>query len=343
LTTLDIATPAIAVAAASIVNIIGDLALSPRYGIQGAAIATALATVTSCCILLRKVRKTTNLWKTKQYELEKATSTTEEGTTTAATAAEITITAAVTSSSQNEGIETETKNDIPFWSIPDKASLIDLFKLAGPIFFAMMVKVACYNVMTIRATNFGIVPLASHNIMMRIFFFFACFGDSLSQAAQSFYPQVDKKVRGKLIKRLFWIASFVGLSNNLCSRQILSRFGRFLTKDSRIIELMATHASWVGFAVLLHPFIMLLEGTVLAKRDLVFMIGSYTITSLLHFGFVFSPVASTFAGLWRALFGFQLIRLVQFAIRVWQQSRATRENGSSVGSNEQDGLPVPPL
>jgi Na+-driven multidrug efflux pump len=339
LTTLDIATPAIAVAAASIVNVIGDLALSPRYGIQGAAIATALATVSSCSILLRKVRKTTNLWKTKQYELDKSTTTTEE----VATIAETTTTAAVTSSLQNEGIVTETNNDIPFWSIPDKASLIDLFKLAGPIFFVMMSKVACYNVMTIRATNFGIVPLASHNIMMRIFFFFACFGDSLSQAAQSFYPQVNKKVRGKLIKRLFWIASFVGLSNNFCSRQILSRFGRFLTKDSNIIELMAKHAPWVGFAVLLHPFIMLLEGTVLAKRDLIFMICSYTITSLLHFGFVFSPVASTFAGLWRALFGFQLIRVVQFAIRVWQQSRATRENGSSVGSNDQDGLPVPPL
>ncbi len=309
MTTLDVITPAIAVAAASVINIIGDLALSPRYGIQGAAIATAIATVASCAILLRKVRKTTNMWKAKQNELEKAT---------------------------NDD-ESNNYRDIPFWSIPDKKSLIDLFKLAGPIFFVMMSKVACYNLMTVRATTFGIVPLASHNIMMRVFFFFACFGDSLSQAAQSFYPQVDKKARGKLIKRLFCIASFIGLSNNVMSRGILSKFGRFLTKDQRIIETMSTYCPWVGFAVLLHPFIMLLEGTVLAKRDLIFMIGSYAVTSVLHFGFVFSPAASTFAGLWRALFGFQFIRLVQFAARVWQQSRETAKNGSV------DGIPAPPL
>ena len=122
-----------------------------------------------------------------------------------------------------EAIKDDKKSDhIPFWSLPNKASMIDLFKLAGPIFFVMMAKVACYNVMTIRATNFGIVPLASHNIMMRIFFFFACFGDSLSQAAQSFYPQVSKKMRGKLIKRLFYIASAVGICNFNMSQLILS-------------------------------------------------------------------------------------------------------------------------
>lgn len=346
LTTLDIATPAIAVAAASIVNIIGDLALSPRYGIQGAAIATALATVTSCSILLRKVRKTTNQWKTKQHKLEQAMANTEEASTTATKSI---TTTAVTASSQNNEIELEVKNetnnnnrDIPFVSIPDKASIIDLFKLAGPIFFVMMSKVACYNVMTIRATSFGIIPLASHNIMMRIFFFFACFGDSLSQAGQTFIPQVDKKVRGKLIKRLFYISSFIGLFNNVVSRRILTGFGRFLTQDSNIMKIMAKHSPWVGFAVLLHPFIMLLEGTVLAKRDLIFMVVSYMVTNLLHFGFVFSPVSSTFAGLWRALFGFQLIRLLQFAARVWQQSRAGNKNHSSIGSAE-NGIPAPPL
>jgi len=184
--------------------------------------------------------------------------------------------------------------------------------------------------------------LASHNIMMRIFFFFACFGDSLSQAAQSFYPQVDKNLRGKLIKRLFYIASLVGVFNMQVSQLILSKFGRFIAKDSNIIQIMAEHAPWVGYAVLLHPFIMLLEGTVLAKRDLVFMVVTYALTSLLHFGFVFSPVSSTFMGLWRALFGFQLIRLVQFTIRVWLKSR-TNKSSLSIGDADQDGIPAPPL
>jgi len=324
LTTLDIKTPVIAVATASIVNIIGDLALSPTWGIQGAAVATAMATVTSCLIMLRRVRKTTTEWKSnsEKYEILQAVTTT---TTTTTTNAKL----------------VQKSNDIPFWSLPDKKSTVDLLKLAGPIFFVMMAKVACYNVMTVRATNFGIVPLASHNIMMRIFFFFACFGDSLSQAAQSFYPQVSKKLRGKLIKRLFYISSVVGICNYFMSQLTLSKFGRFLAKDSNIIGIMAKHSPWVGYAVLLHPFISLLEGTVLAQRDLVFLVGSYLLTSLLHFGSIYSPSSSTFMGLWRALFGFQFIRLVQFAIRVWSKSRQKQEN--YIGATEQEGIPAPPL
>ena len=341
MTTLDISTPAIAVAAASVVNVLGDVALSPRFGIQGAAIATALATVTSCLILLRKVRKTTNQWKTKQFELERISANTEGQTITAQ---------GNTNSSDDESIVAEKKSEtnsnnlgIPFFSIPDKASTIDLFKLAGPIFFVSLSKVACYNLMTVRATGFGIIPLASHNIMMRVYFFFACFGDSLSQAAQSFFPQVDKKARRSLIQRLLCIASFVGLSTNFMSRQILSRFGAFLSKDSNIIGLMAEYSPLVGLALLLHPFIMLLEGTVLAKRDLLFMVRSYICTNLLHFGFVFSPVASTFAGLWRALFVFQNIRLIQFALRVWQRSRPTNKGDSFASIDNPDAISAPPL
>lgn len=304
--------------------------MSPTYGIQGAAVATAMATITSCLILLRKVRKTTTEWKTNQEKYE-AKARVVSATTTAATNA--------------EAIKDDKKSDhVPFCSLPNKSSMIDLFKLAGPIFFVMMAKVACYNVMTIRVTNFGLVPLASHNIMMRIFFFFACFGDSLSQAAQSFYPQVSKKTRGKLIKRLFYIASAVGICNFNMSQLILSKFGRFLAKDSNIIHLMAQHSPWVGYAVLLHPFIMLLEGTVLAKRDLVFMVTTYVITSLLHFGFVFSPVSASFVGLWRALFGFQFIRLVQFALRVWTKSQRKNKENNNIGVAEQEGIiPAPPL
>ena len=84
-----------------------------------------------------------------------------------------------------------------------------------------------------------------------------------------------------------------------------------------------------------------LEGTVLAKRDLVFLVGTYLMTSILHFGFIFSPASSTFMGLWRALFGFQFIRLLQFAIRVWSKSRQRQEN--NIGATKQERIPAPSL
>jgi Na+-driven multidrug efflux pump len=315
LTILDTKTPAMAVAVASIVNIVGDLILSPIWGIQGAAVATAMATTTSCAILVRKVRKVVAEWKRKQ-QIQQAkeayfkNAAGQEGTN------DTTISATASSSSSSTG-----DDSIPFFSLPNKAAMIDLMKLAGPIFFVMMSKIACYSVLTVRATSFGVLPLATHNIMMRVFFFFACFGDSLSQATQSFFPQVSQKVRGKLIKRLFYLSAAVGVSNLQFSQLILKQFGRVLTKDSRIIQMMAQYSPFVGLAVFLHPFIMLLEGTVLAKRDLVFMTAMYVGTGLLHFAHVFSPAAASFMGLWRSLFVFQLIRLIQFAVRVWGTSR----------------------
>jgi Na+-driven multidrug efflux pump len=318
LATLDMRTPALAVVVASIVNIIGDLALSPRWGIQGAAVATAMATVSSCLILVAKVRRKTREWKQKQEaeeEEEVLLTTMVKGPKTQVVDGAIellppndsiiqnqkyddttTVKESTTDAVNGEAIETTKTSptrDIPFFSLPDKSAMVDLFKLAGPIFFVMMGKIACYSIMTVKATNFGIVPLAAHNIMMRVFFFFSCFGDSVSQAAQTFFPQVAKKGRGVLEKRLFYLSSILGLFVSQFSALILRQFGGYLTKDAEIIKLMADYSSYVGAAVLLHPFIMVLEGTILAKRDLLFLVGMYVSTMALHFRFVFSPISAT--------------------------------------------------
>ncbi len=68
--------------------------------------------------------------------------------------------------------------DIPFISFPDQESLVDLLLLAGPMFFVMVGKIMGYSAMTIRDGNFGMVSLACHNVLMRIFFFFGTIGDA---------------------------------------------------------------------------------------------------------------------------------------------------------------------
>jgi Na+-driven multidrug efflux pump len=348
LATLDTTTPVLAVAAATIVNVVGDLALSPSWGIQGAAVATALATVCSSFILVNKVRKITNEWKEKQLAEEGiavvnpmtriVNGTIELLSSSPTSPSKSTSSGEISKEETSKTVDAEVMmkrkdQDIPFWSLPDKSSLVDLVKLAGPIFFVMMCKIACYSIMTVRATNFGIVPLATHNIMMRIFFFFACFGDSLSQAAQTFLPQVAKRNQGQLIKRLFYLSIIVGLSIFQCSSGILKNFGGYLTKDATIIRLMAEYAPHVGFAILLHPFIMLLEGVLLAKRDLIFLVGMYISSMALHFSFVFSPISSSFEGLWRAFFVFQAIRLTHFGARIWDKSRKeSKQNVSALAT-----------
>ena len=356
LTTLDTVTPAIAVAVASIVNIVGDLLLAPKFGIQGAAIATALATVSSCLILTNKVRKTTNEWKQYQEEQEEnqkanTITTVVDGTVEFRRSSSVpsssftdekgevpddTKNREIAAKEENDNnlvqqpsvtpkkMKSSHSNDIPFFSLPDKKSVVDLVMLAGPIFFIMMSKIACYSIMTMRATNFGIIPLAAHNIMMRVFFFFSCSGDSISQAAQTFFPQVKKRDEGQLLRRLLYLAAAIGLCISNLSTTILGKFGSYLTKDASIIACMSTYAPWVGFAVFLHPFLMLVEGYIMAKRDFVFLVGMYVATTALHFGFTFSSISSSFLGLWRAFFVFQAIRLVQLTGRLFQKSRSDK-------------------
>jgi Na+-driven multidrug efflux pump len=351
---LDTKTPALAVAVASLVNIVGDLVLSPNFGIQGAAIATVLATVSSCAILVRQVRRKTNEWKILQENEEYfgTTSTQSEPSphdavgnpptrpTTRVVNGAIEFldppndNAGKEETSSNEKMKKQAKTilskamvnrpvstDIPFFSLPDRQSLVDLLGLAGPIFFIMMLKIACYSLMTVQATRFGIIPLAAHNIMMRFFFFFACFGDSLSQASQTFFPQTTLKTQ--LLKRLLYLSAGVGLTISLGSHFILTRLGGYLIKETAILQTMATYAPYMASALFVHPLIMLMEGTILARRDLMVLMGMYVGTTAVHGGWVLNG-ATNLAGLWQAFLGFQSLRLIQFTGRVLWKTRRSR-------------------
>lgn len=296
LANLDTTTPVIAVAVSSLVHIVGDLALSPTWGIQGAAVATALASFTSCMILQNRVRKITLDWKQKQEDEER----------------------------QLELIPPNGLHEtIPFWSLPSKGSLVEFIRLAGPITFFLLGKIACYSITTLRATNFGVVGLATHNIMERVLFFFACFGDSVGQAAESFYPQVAKHEQRPLIWRLLGFSLLLGLCNYICSNFTLVRLGGFLTKEPAILKMMKQYAPYVGISAPVYPVTTFLEGLLLAKRDLKFLAASYTISLVVLFGYIFSPLGGNLRVLWTSLCSFQGILLLQFATRAWRT--ATKE------------------
>lgn len=290
LANLDTSTPFRAVVAASLVNIVGDLGLQ-RYGVVGAAVATALASLVSTAILFRAVRQQFQRWG----ELSR-----------------------VNGSSDNDD-----NTPIPMFQWPDRAATLDLLQLSGPIFFVIVAKILCYGAMNIRSTAFGMTSIAAHSIMMRIFFFFGCFGDAVSQAAQSFlpatlYPRRNQTSFAKIIRRLTIVAGCGGLVNWQVSVQILKRCGRFLTRDAAIIGLMKNHTGFFGAAVVLHAFIMMLEGTVMASRDFSTLIFTYSVTLGLHFG-ILKFFSGSFPAIWRTFLLFQAIRLSMYSYRVWRQ------------------------
>lgn len=350
LASLDTWTPLLAVMIASFTNIVGDMALCVhpfQMGIKGAAIATAAASAIGSMTLLFSTKK-------RMKRLSAMDST------------------------QNI-VESSKEAPIPFLSLPDKKSMWNLFKLAGPIFFVITGKLICYSAMTVRATSFGVLSLACHNVMLRIFFFFTTFGDSLSQSAQTMLPQVlysqdkdeidyntnedilkfnkntmdfdstsiaDETIQSQpknsvfsklkqtitfprsnkknkttpspflsIFYRHFVLCIVTGIASQLISSNILTTKSALFTSDNAMSQMMSKYAPWISVSLLVHPIIMLFEGSLVASRDLGYLVGCYglTICTLL---FQLNRYCDTFTGIWKSLFLLQFSRLLFFGLRV---------------------------
>ena len=194
-----------------------------------------------------------------------------------------------------------------------------------------------YSAMTIRAGTFGLVSLACHNILMRVFFFFATMGDGLSHSAQTFMPGLlyqkrlaeeegaavaevnDCKNARTLLKRLLVLAASVGASNCILSSVIARNFGVAFTTDSSLVSLMSDVSPFMGLALLIHPITMTLEGSIIAGRNLTYLVGSYVASFFILLAQL-NLVCTKFIGVWHALLLFQMIRIIQFGSLVWKQT-----------------------
>eukprot|EP00581_Thalassiosira_minuscula_P016808 CAMPEP_0183732396 /NCGR_PEP_ID=MMETSP0737-20130205/38352_1 /TAXON_ID=385413 /ORGANISM="Thalassiosira miniscula, Strain CCMP1093" /LENGTH=651 /DNA_ID=CAMNT_0025965407 /DNA_START=76 /DNA_END=2028 /DNA_ORIENTATION=+ len=336
----DTKTPALAVLVASIVNIVGDyiFVAKMRWGVRGAALATSLASLMANGMLVRKVWKMMGGWK---EALRERLSEKEE--------ARYPATQHATNTTELTENEVEDPTHIPFISFPDRESLISLLLLAGPMFFVMVGKIMGYSAMTIRAGNFGMVSLACHNVLMRIFFFFATVGDALSQSAQTFLPglfyrkslqendaedpdsasttpdtlnQSDDNNARTMLKRLLIISSISGIVNCISGRYIAHNSGGTFTTDSALVSLMARVSPFMGLALLLHPLTMALEGSIIAASDAGYLVGTYVASIAVLFGQL-KFMCKDFLGVWHAILLFQMIRITQFGARVWKRTASS--------------------
>lgn len=368
LASLDTFTPFLAVIVASITNIIGDyvLCIKPfQWGIRGAAIATASASTAGSLTLLLKTRRRVKKLEKLQLKKEQAV-----------------VQVPVSDAKQ----KTDNELYIPLVSLPGKKEFNQLIRLAGPIFFVIMGKLICYSSMTIKVTPFGIIPLACHNIMMRIFFFCCTFGDSLSQGAQTFLPQViysgrnvqnsekdksnnvtskksDYKImssgKGKtllssiqnklsslrmkdkerspvvtLLFRLSVVAALVSLTISNAATYVLGKKTSIFTSDASISALISKHCKWIGFSIILHPFIMLNEGNIIAKRDLKFLVSSY-LFNILALLVQLNFFCFEFVDVLKSLFFFQVTRFILFGSRVVQTTILKEEfDGDNVNGEK---------
>jgi len=202
----------------------------------------------------------------------------------------------------------------------------------------------------------GMLSLASHNVLLRIFFFYTTFGDAASQAAQTFLPEVmygdaakaseskgtssasrnlrreERRTRVKAtLGRMLLLSGMLAVLNSGISTWILANCGGWFTSDSGIIDMIGSKNSrFLSLSVLLHSFVMLFEGGIMASgpSGLVYLLKSYMGTILLLAG-ALKYGASDLGGVWKVWFGFQVVRLFQFGARVWKTT--------VIGSNDSAG------
>lgn len=302
----DTKTPVLAVLVASLTNIIGDYLFVAKcgFGVRGAALATSMASVMSNGILVSNLWKTVKKWKNNIQSVDAPSAVSK----------------------------------LPFISLPDRSAFLSLVRLAGPMFFVLVGKVLGYSAMTIKAGSFGLISLACHNILMRIFFFFATVGDGISHAAQTFMPgllyqksQAEKQ--GKLgdvgdannartlLKRVLAMATTAGAVNSVVSWYIANNAGGAFTTDTSLVSLMSNVSPFMGLALFIHPITMALEGSIIAGRNLRKLLGTY-VFSVLMLLTQLNFACNKFVGVWHAILLFQTIRIVQFGPLVWKRTAA---------------------
>ena len=353
--------PLMAVAAASVVNIAGDLLLA-KHGVVGAALATAVAGLGSTAILLRAVRKQFVQWRQQEvdeWQAEQETKAIRQdlyadidpetmvllrsssaGPTAAAngteafplsTQAEETMTASATveeppplpvieldsSSEKSDQVNTAVVEETPpkaisFFSLPSRQSVFKLATISGPLCVNMWAKMASYAALTVKATSFGVVPLAAHNVLMRLFFFLGCFADAMGLSAQAFLPPclypLDKTCYRATLDRLRGLTAVLAVLMGQGALALVAWAGPYLARDGAMRAALSSQASLLGWALFLHPLVVLSEGTVIATRDFWNLMTSYAAALGVHC--LTLGTASSFGGVWQALVVFQALRFL---------------------------------
>ena len=328
---LDTPTVTFAVLVATVLNTVGDLYLVvyKRMGVLGAAIATSIATIVSNIFLIWKGRLLVKQWRLALW--------TENQGYTSDISSNDTISENKTDVKQYQRLKEYLV--LPFISLPGRDSFHSLVLLAGPIFLVMVAKIVEFWYMTIVANNFGLRATACHNLLMRIFLFFAVFGDGVSQASQTFLPGlfnisktmiVENKSKyqnkssrleeaRKVIRRLSVISGSLGIFVGVIAYFIARNAGGSFTSDKQLVSLMSNASTLMGLNLVLNPLTEMFEGVIIASRDTRYLLLTRGMSMALFLGALKLNVTK-FTDIWRTLLVSQFIKIL-LGLHFWTRRK----------------------
>lgn len=310
-------TVALAVLLASVLNVAGDALLTPSFGVLGAAVATAVSSGSSALLLLRQVYLQMKVWRIKETKVKTPNVDDEE--------LELIPSADGTIWSMQEEPTQLRSRPLPLISLPDRESLSQLLRLSIPLAFNMWAEMGSYSAMTVRASEFGAVSLATQNILIAVFHCLACLADGLGQAAQAFLPaSIYPRLQKGPFRQIFIMLLKVGLLSAIASAEIahglLSGSSSLLAKDEQIVAQLHLAAPFVVASLCLHPFSAIMEGVVIATRDFGNLVRTYIVTL-----FVFGTIliyCQSLQSVWGALVVWQFCRLSNFLF--WRRNNEAK-------------------
>lgn len=198
-------------------------------------------------------------------------------------------------------------------SVPSTDDLMIVFRLAAPAFIMMISKVAFFSLIVYFVTSMDTLTLAAHQVMIQAFFMCTVWGEPLSQAAQSFMPELMYGINRSLektrtmLKSLAIIGTILGLALGIIGTSVPWFFPSIFTHDQKIIQEMHKVLIPYFLALAVTPCILSLEGTLLAGRDLKFI--SLAMSGCFFTGALLLMLVSSrgygLPGYWFALVGFQ--------------------------------------
>ena len=214
---------------------------------------------------------------------------------------------------------------------PRRAELWEFLRF-GPFFFVLLMKLLLYNSATVLITGIGSAALAAHQVMFAAFMFCAAFADMLASTCQAFLPAYVDADSGELrmrdarptLNRILALTAGVALLTNGIIRAV-PRAGALFTDDLIVRKLMRSIEGVIGCCLLAHGSCVTLEGVLLVKRDLAFLVASYGVGGLIvaWVARALARAGPTLGNVWMMLTVYQFARAALFAARVfWRRSAA---------------------
>ena len=206
--------------------------------------------------------------------------------------------------------------------MPELASLREFLVFAGPGFFALLGKVISYSSMSYAAAAAGTVALAAHQVVVQVFFFFCNIGDAVSNTAQAFLPALwsrgDPRQTRQVIKSVVVVSFILGVLDAGLAMAIPTWLSHIFTGELKVQASML-HVVWhLGASLVLHANVVALEGVLFAAREAAFLARAYAVSTVVFTSAMVAArsLAPSLVTVWWALVLYQVLRLLQFGIKV---------------------------